>query len=171
MKQQKIQLISLLVLLLPLLAAAETITGRVVKVTDGDTVHVLDSTKERHKIRLGGIDAPERKQPWGRASTEHLKAMVAGKQVRVKSVKYDRYGRLVGDVWVRPRDCPDCGKTLFVNHAMVLDGMAWWYRYYAEDQSEGDQGRFESAEREALARKRGLWSEPDPTPPWVWRRR
>ena len=152
-------------------ASLGELTGRVVGVTDGDTIKVLDANNTSHKIRLSGIDAPERAQPFGRVSTEHLKDMVAGQEVRVELLKYDRYGRLIGNVWVQPRDCPRCGKTLFVNHAMVLNGMAWWYRYYAEEQSEQDQGRFESAEREALARKRGLWADPDPTPPWVWRRR
>lgn len=145
--------------------------GRVIGVTDGDTIKVLDAAQDSHKIRLNGIDAPERSQPYGRASTDHLKQYVAGKQVRVELVKYDRYGRLIGNVWVQPADCADCGQRFFVNHAMVLAGMAWWYRYYAEDQDEEDRGRFESAEQEALARKRGLWADPDPVPPWVWRRR
>ena len=54
---------------------------------------------------------------------------------------------------------------------LLLGGMAWWYRYYADDQSAEDRGRFESAEKEALARGWGPWAEPDPVPPWVWRRR
>ena len=66
--------------------------------------------------------------------------MVAGKQVRVESSKSDRYGRLLGKVWVQPADCPMCGKTLDANHAQLLAGMAWWYRYYAKEQPPEDRG-------------------------------
>lgn len=96
--------------------------------------------------------------------------MVAGKDVRVESSKKDRYGRVLGKVWVQPGDCPTCGKTLNANHAQILSGMAWWYRYYAKEQPPEDRGRYESAEDEA--RKRGwvLWTGPEPVPPWDWRR-
>ncbi|MEH6591883.1 MAG: thermonuclease family protein [Halioglobus sp.] len=147
------------------------IEGRVVAVFDGDTIKVLTSDLQSFKIRLAGIDAPERDQAFGSASKQHLAAMVAGQQVRVESIKHDRYGRILAKVWVRPADCAACGKTLNTNHAQILDGMAWWYRYYAEDQSEEDRGRYESAEQEARARKWGLWADPDPMPPWDWRRR
>lgn len=147
------------------------IHGRVIAVTDGDTIKVLEADNTSHKIRLNGIDAPERSQPFGNASRKKLESMVAGKQVVVRSTKYDRYGRILGNVWVQPADCPSCGKTLYVNHAQILAGMAWWYRYYADDQSEEDRGRFASAEQEAIARKWGLWADPEPVPPWVWRRR
>lgn len=146
------------------------VEGRVVAVSDGDTIKVLDETNQSIKIRLAGIDAPERDQPFGNASRKHLENMVAGEQVRVESIKHDRYGRVLGKVWVRPSDCSRCGKTLNVNHAQILSGMAWWYRYYASDQSEEDRGRYESAEQEARARGWGLWAEPQPIPPWDWRR-
>ena len=150
--------------------AAADITGKVVAVTDGDTIKVLDANRVQHKIRLTGIDAPEKAQPFGNASRKNLASMVAGKDVRVETTKNDRYGRVLGKVWVQPRDCPGCGKTLNVNHAQILSGMAWWYRDYAKDQSPQDRGRYESAVEEARKRKRGLWREPDPIPPWVWRR-
>lgn len=146
------------------------ITGRVVSVSDDDTIKVLDANKVQHKIRLTGIDAPEKGQPFGNASKKHLASLVAGKDVRVKSSKNDRYGRVLGKVWVQPGDCPSCGKTLNANHAQILSGMAWWYRYYAKDQSPEDRGRYESAEDEAKKRGRGLWSEPNPVPTWDWRR-
>ena len=132
---------------------------------------MLDANSTLHKVRLTGIDAPERSQPYGNASRKNLESMVAGRQVLVRFTKNDKYGRILGNVWVQPRDCLPCGKTLYVNHAQILAGMAWWYRYYAHEQSEEDRGRFESAEREAVARKWGLWADPDPVPPWVWRRR
>ncbi len=150
--------------------AGADINGKVVAVTDGDTIKVLDGNKVQHKIRLTGIDAPEKAQPYGNASRKHLATMVAGKDVRIETTKNDRYGRVLGKVWVQPRDCPSCGKTLNANHAQILSGMAWWYQDYAKDQSAEDQGRYESAVTEARKRKLGLWSEPNPIPPWAWRR-
>ena len=146
------------------------IHGKVVAVTDGDTIKILDENSVQHKIRLTGIDAPEKAQPFGTASRKYLASMVAGKQVRVEASGQDRYGRVLGKVWVQPLDCPGCGMTLNTNHAQILAGMAWWYRAYAKDQSLQDRGRYESAVNEARKHKRGIWSEPDPIPPWVWRR-
>ena len=77
---------------------AATLTGKVVKVADGDTITILVGT-EQHRVRLQGIDAPERKQPYGKASGRSLSALVAGKQVRVEYDKRDRYGRIIGVVW------------------------------------------------------------------------
>lgn len=71
--------------------------------------------------------------------------MVAGKQVFVESDKRDCYGRDLGKVWVQSRDCPPCSKTPDVDYAQILAGMAWWYRYYAKEQSLEDIGRYESA--------------------------
>ncbi len=150
--------------------AESELQGRVIAVTDGDTIKVLDANNVVHRVRLNGIDAPEKSQSFGSASRKYLESIVAGQQVLVRSIKYDRYGRILGNVWVRPHDCPSCGNTLHINHAQILAGMAWWYRYYADDQSAQDRGRFESAEREAIARKWGLWADPHPIPPWVWRR-
>jgi endonuclease YncB( thermonuclease family) len=146
------------------------ITGRVVSVTDGDTIKVLDANNTQYKVRLTGIDAPEKKQPYGRASTKKLASMVAGKEVLVESSKNDRYGRVLGKVWVQPADCPSCGKTLDANHAQILSGMAWWYRYYAREQPPEDRGRYESAEDEARARGWGLWADPNPINPYDWRK-
>ena len=71
---------------------------------------------------------------------------------------------------MQPVDCPTCGKTLDANHAQILAGMAGWYRYYAKEQSPEDQGRYESAEDEAKARKWGLWADPNPINPYDWRK-
>jgi len=147
------------------------ITGIVVSVTDGDTIKVLDQNSVQHKVRLTGIDAPERGQPFGQASKKYLAALVSGKEVFVESNKNDRYGRVLGKVWVQPADCPSCGKTLDINHAQLLAGMAWWYRYYAKQQSPEDRGRYESAEDEAKARGWGLWAEASPVNPYDWRNR
>jgi endonuclease YncB( thermonuclease family) len=146
------------------------IIGRVVAVTDGDAIEVLDSSNAMHKVRLAGIDAPERGQPFGAASTENLARMVVGKQVLVESSKSNRYGCTSGKVWVQPADCPTCGKTLNANHAQVLAGMAWWYQYFNKEQSPEDRGRYASAEDEAKARGWGLWADPHPINPYDWRK-
>jgi endonuclease YncB( thermonuclease family) len=161
---------ALLILLLACSQAHADITGRVVAVIDGDTIKVLDADNTEYKVRLTGIDAPERGQPYSNASRNHLASLVAGKEVFVESEKQDVYGRELGKVWVQPADCPSCGKTLDANYAQVLAGMAWWYRYYAEEQSPEDRGRYESAEDEAKARGWGLWADPDPITPYEWRK-
>lgn len=149
--------------------APSSFSGRVIAVTDGDTIKVLDADHVTHKVRLMGIDAPEADQPFGSASRKYLATMVAAKEVLVEPYKKDRYGRVLGKVWVQPRDCVGCGKVLDANYAQILGGMAWWYKYYAHEQSPEDRGRYESAEFEAKAKKSGLWSTPNQIPPWDWR--
>jgi endonuclease YncB( thermonuclease family) len=151
-------------------AASSILKGIVTKVADGDTITVLDSHRSKHRVRLAGIDAPEKGQPFGNASRKSLTAMVAGKEVQIEFQKYDRYGRIVGKVLVTPPDCPTCGKTLDVGLAQVTTGMAWWYRKYAHEQSPEDQARYEFAEREARTKNAGLWRDKNPEPPWEWRR-
>jgi endonuclease YncB( thermonuclease family) len=146
------------------------ITGRVIAVTDGDTIRVLDKDRVEHKVRLVGIDAPEQRQLFGNASKQHLAKLVARKKVFIESSKTDRYGRLLGKVWTQPSDCPRCGKTLDVNLAQVTAGMAWWHRFSSSDQSPEDRGRYESAEDEARLRKWGLWADPNPISPHNWRK-
>ena len=149
--------------------------ARVVGVSDGDTITVLDSNNVQHKIRLQGIDAPEKAQPFGENSRQSLARMVFNKQVRIEPTKRDRYGRLVAKVWVTPIDLPcaktgdPCPKTLDVNLAQLTVGLAWHYRKYELEQSEQDRHRYAFAEEEARARKAGLWSDPNPTSPWQWR--
>jgi len=132
------------------------LTGRVVRVADGDTVSVLDAANRQHKIRLYGIDAPERDQPRGGASREALADLVAGRTVGVVVVATDDYGRDVGTLYLDGQD---------INLAMVAGGHAWWYRHYAPYEH-----RLEAAQGEARTKRRGLWADPDPKPPWDWRR-
>jgi len=108
-----------LLLALACTANAETITGRVVGVADGDTITVLDGDKVQHKIRLSGIDAPEKKQAFGNRSKESLSALAFDKTVDVETSKRDRYGRQIGKVLVNGQD---------VNLVQVERGMAWFYR-------------------------------------------
>ncbi|MEH6571024.1 MAG: thermonuclease family protein [Halioglobus sp.] len=151
-------------------ASRDGISGSVVAVTDGDTIKVLDPSHVLHEVRLTGIDAPERDQPFSKASTKYLTSLLAGKDVFVEWSKSDRYGRVLGKVWVQPADCPKCGKTLDANHAQLLAGMAWWYRYYAQEQPPEDRGRYESAEDEARKRGWGLWADPHPVNPYDFRK-
>ena len=164
---------SLLIVSLLLLgvAHADTLLGRVVGVADGDTITVLDADRQQHKIRLQGIDAPEKAQPFGERSKQSLSRMVFGKDVRVEWDKRDKYTRIVGKVWVQPESCPSCPMTLDAGHAQITVGLAWLYRKYANEQSPQDRGAYEFSEQEARANRVGLWSEPGPIPPWEWRRR
>ena len=141
-------------------ANAETITGLVVGVSDGDTITVLDANKVQHKIRLAGIDAPEKKQAFGNRSKESLSALAFDKTVNVETEKRDRYGRQVGKVLVNGQD---------VNLVQVERGMAWFYRQYQREQSPNDRRLYEAAEDAARADKRGLWRDAEPLPPWEFR--
>ena len=140
----------------------QELQGRVVRVADGDTVTVLDQAKVQHRIRLAGIDAPERGQPCGERAKDHLSSVVAGRQVVVAWDKRDRYGRMVGKVLLDGRD---------VNLAMVQAGLAWHYKAYALEQSEEDRLTYSRAEDSARRSRTGLWVDPHPMAPWDWRRR
>ena len=132
------------------------LTGRVVRVADGDTISVLDSNNTQHKVRLHGIDTPERNQPYGKKAWNALSAKVAGKNVGVVVLGKDSYGRTDGTVYL--------GNTN-INRAMVAEGHAWWYRYYAREEH-----LLEAAEADARASNLGLWAETNPVAPWDWRR-
>ena len=160
-----------LLLLLALGAHADTLLGRVVGVADGDTITVLDADRQQHKIRLQGIDAPEKAQPFGERSKENLSRMVFGKDVRVEWDKRDRYKRIVGKVWVQPASCPTCPMTLDAGHAQITVGLAWWYRKYAERAVAAGSRRLRVLGTGSEGERVGLWSDPDPVPPWEWRRR
>ncbi len=137
-------------------------SGTVVGVADGDTITVLDADKVQHKIRLTGIDAPEKKQPFGNRSKQSLSDMVFNQFVTVETDKRDRYGRELGKVLAGGMD---------VNLEQVRAGLAWHYKAYERTQSATDRHAYADAENEAKAAKRGLWVDADPTPPWEWRHR
>lgn len=151
---------------------ADVVTGKVVGVTDGDTITVLDSGQQQHKIRVSGIDAPEKKQPFGQRSKENLSRLVFGKEVDVQWSKHDRYQRIVGKVMVADPNCKStvCPKTLDAGFGQITVGLAWWYRKYAKEQSSEDASRYEVAEDDAHARRAGLWTDTEPTAPWDWRK-
>jgi len=152
---------------------ADTLTGKVVGVSDGDTITVLDSDNRQHKIRVAGIDAPEKNQAFGQRSKENLSRLVFGKEVEVQWSKHDRYQRVVGKVMVAEPGCqrPDCAKTMDAGLGQVSAGFAWWYRKYAKEQSAEDARAYELAEQEARSRQTGLWRDAVPIPPWDWRKR
>jgi len=157
------------------IAQADTLSGRVVAVHDGDTFTVLNANLTQHKIRLAGIDAPEFKQAFGSRSKQNLSRLVFGHDVRIEWQKRDRYGRILGKVWTISPDAPcqasNCPKTLDANLAQITVGMAWHYKHYERDQSPEDRERYAFAEREARTKKAGLWADPNPVPPWEWRRK
>jgi endonuclease YncB( thermonuclease family) len=135
-------------------ALAETLHGRVVGVSDGDTITVLDASNQQHKIRLSGIDAPEKAQPFGQRSKENLSRHVFGREVSVEWHKLDRYKRIVGKVLVAETSCREaaCPKTFDVGHAQITVGLAWWYSKYAKDQSREDAHRYGSGNAPAQPR-------------------
>lgn len=140
---------------------AETITGRVVGIADGDTLTILDAGRQQRKIRLSGIDAPEKAQPYGERSKTSLSALAFGQDATADCPKKDRYGRDVCTVTVKGED---------VGLEQVAAGMAWWYRKYAGEQIPQARADYEAAEFMAKARRLGLWADKNPTPPWDWRK-
>jgi endonuclease YncB( thermonuclease family) len=139
----------------------EPFEARVVAVVDGDTLRVRDSMGKMHRIRLGGIDAPERAQPYSRRSARQMQALVLRQNVRVEPRKTDRYGRTVAKVWRGELD---------VAMAQVEAGMAWHYKAYEAEQAPVDRLAYAQAEEGARSAKRGLWQDPQPVPPWEFRR-
>jgi len=137
-------------LLLSASAQPLTITGKVVGVTDGDTITVLDGQKRQHKIRLDGIDAPESSQDFGSRAKQSLSDLVFGKTVTVTSSKKDRYGRVLGKVTLDGRN---------INLEQVNRGMAWFYRLFAFELSREDATAYEQAEASARKERRGMWAD------------
>lgn len=150
-----------LLLLIAATAYAAEFTGHVISVADGDTVTVSDTRSQHLRVRLAGIDAPERGQPFGKLSADNLSRLVRRQEVLIRWYKKDRYGRLVGVVIHRERD---------INLEQVRAGYAWWYREFAGEQNAGDRIAYERAERNAKANALGLWAGSEPIPPWDWRK-
>jgi endonuclease YncB( thermonuclease family) len=151
-------------------ACAAELRGRVVGVADGDTITVLDAAHARHKVRLEGIDAPEKHQAFGTRSRQNLSALVYGKTVVVVWHKHDRYGRIIGKVLAPECRRGTCTETLDTGLAQIDSGLAWHYRQYEKDQVPEDRRRYALAEQRARAQRGGLWQDRDPTAPWIFRR-
>jgi endonuclease YncB( thermonuclease family) len=131
----------------------ESKEGKVIGVTDGDTLTLLVD-KTQYKIRLYGIDAPESKQAYGTQAKKALSGKVFGKQVQVTSNGVDKYGRTLGTVEIDKR---------IINTEMVEEGMAWHYKQFTKSET------LATAEEKARNAKSGLWADEKPTPPWEWR--
>jgi len=154
--------------------AAEPPTCLVVGVSDGDTITArcgAPGAYEEVRVRVAGIDAPEKGQPFGARAKEAMSRLLYGKQARLECHKTDRYGRGVCDVWVAPASAPGGPLTLDAGLAAITQGMAWWYRAYAREQTPEARGQYEFAEQEARAKHAGLWRDAEPVAPWEWRRR
>lgn len=155
MKRLHLAVVIIFVLTLCISCAASAFTGKVVGVTDGDTVKVLVNKKEV-KVRLDGIDCPEKGQDYGTRAKQFTSKLVFGKTGTVEDKGKDRYGRTLGVVTTQQ------GKIL--NELLLSNGLAWWYKQYAPSNKE-----YERLESNARKAKVGLWSAKNPIPPWEWR--
>ncbi len=153
--------LTLAVVLLGALGVAVTqppsspVQGPVIGISDGDTLTVLVDQRPL-KVRLWGIDTPEKAQAYGARAKVALSELTYGKQVSVEVRDIDRYGRSVS--WVTVAGQP-------VNLALVKQGMAWWYQKFAPHADD-----LRDAQAKARAAKLGLWADPDPQPPWEFRK-
>ena len=143
-------------------------TAKVQRVVDGDTVHVEDEAGKNFKVRLIGIDAPEQNQPYGLASTYHLRELLLNKLVLLKSkpkkgktYSVDRYNRVLAKIVLDGRD---------INLSQVLSGYAWHFKRYQNQQSPSDRESYSQAELHAKKNNLGLWGEKKPIAPWKWRK-
>jgi micrococcal nuclease len=134
-------------------------SGRVVGISDGDTIKVFHNGKAE-KVRLYGIDCPEKSQRYGITAKQFTSQLVFGKEVIVKDYGLDnkRFKRTLGEIVL-----PD-GRV--VNEELLRAGLAWWYRKYVPNRED-----LAALEEKARIAKRGLWADPKPVPPWEWRKR
>jgi len=144
----------LVILFLIFSCATNRLTGNVIKVQDGDTVSILTGKKEKIKIRLYGIDAPETGQDFNQKSKKYLSDLVAGKDVTIVNMGKDQYNRVLGVVYV--------GK-LNVNEEMLRSGLAWRYKY-------SNDSRYLELQEEAERKQLNIWSMKNPVDPWQWRK-
>lgn len=142
-------------------APCPLLEGKVVGIQDGDTITLLDSSKHSYRIRLLGIDAPEKNQPFGKVAKQVLSERVFGKQIQVMTKGRDRYGRTLGKLLLDGSD---------INLEMVRHGLAWFYQHYAGTQFRGDASLYAGAQKRAQQELGGLWAYPDPIEPWEWRK-
>lgn len=131
------------------------ITGRVISVTDGDTFTMIESNKQV-KVRLHGIDCPEKGQDFYFVAKQSLSDMVFGKFVTVKRISIDKYKRIVGIVWI---------DEINVNERMLRSGLAWHYKKYDTNPE------WKKFEQQAKLSKCGVWSMSNPIAPWEFRKR
>lgn len=141
---------------------ADVLNGTVVGISDGDTITVLDNSNKEHKVRLMGIDAPEKSQSFGNEAKKTLSNYIYKKEVTVEYKKYDKYKRIVGKVTLDGQD---------ICLQMIRDGMAWHYKEYEKEQSKTDRDLYREAEAKAREMKVGLWIDAQPIEPWIFRQK
>ena len=151
-----IRIISILWFLIPFICISQTIKGKVVRISDGDAITVLDSNKRQIRIRLYGIDCSENGQDFGNVAKKYTSELCFTKIVTVNVKDKDQYGRIVGIVWTED--------SININLALLREGLAWHYKHF--DHSE----EFAQAEYLAKIEKRGLWKQQNATAPWEFRR-
>lgn len=174
MKLQFVALVLVLAYMLTapgLAAGSQTLEVRVVSVADGDTITVVDSNQLQHRIRLAGIDAPEKGQPFSERSRQALSELVHGREVTIQWSKRDGYGRFVAKVLVMPAGAcpPPCAARFDVNLSQVDAGLAWHYKEFEMEQTPSDRAAYGTAEKLAREQRIGIWSQADPVPPWDMR--
>ena len=157
----KVLLGALLLVAATLASAAELRNVMIVGVTDGDTITVRDG-KQNYKVRLAGIDTPEKGQPFAKRAHQNLSNLAHEKQAIVDCYKTDQYKRKVCRVWVGGND---------IALAQVQAGLAWHFKRYEKEQTARERVAYAQAEDEARLRKWGLWHDKEPVPPWEWRQR
>jgi endonuclease YncB( thermonuclease family) len=153
--------ISLVLFTSTAISAGPLTPGLVIAISDGDTITLLTEDKQQLKIRLAGIDTPEKKQAFGTKARDHLASRIFKHDVEVDLRKKDQYGRYIGVIYISGVD---------INQSMIQDGYAWFYKHYAKDQPKEEAQRYAKAEADARSKQRGLWSDPNPVPPWEFRK-
>lgn len=171
---QRRALAGLLIGLLGVLpVAADTGLWRVKEVDDGDSFLAQNAQGETQRVRISGIDAPERGQRFAAQARARLGSLLVGRAVLLRAEKRDAYGRAVAQVWLPDASCAqpaECARQQDVGLIQVREGWAWWYRSYAREQSPSDRRRYAAAEASAQSQGLGLWRDAQPVPPWVHRR-
>lgn len=143
------------------LASASDLAGVAERISDGDTMRIKAPDGTKTKVRLAGIDAPEKSQPFGRAAGRRLAALCYGKNVEADFRDFDRFKRTVARVW--------CG-GIDVGGLLIDEGLAWHYLKYAKTQPVDEASRDAAGEAAARANRKGLWSDSDPMAPWDYRK-
>ncbi len=140
---------------------AGELTGLVVGVSDGDTLTLLVNQHDRYKVRLAGIDSPEKRQPYYEVAKRALSDLAFKREATVRFSKRDRFDRILGKVLIGGQD---------INLLMIASGLAWHYKRYQGDQSTEDRNSYSLAETQARYAHLGLWQDPEPLAPWIFRK-
>ena len=148
--------------------APPVVDGISIDVQDGDSFVLRDDLGNRIRVRISGIDAPEKSQPFADRSRQHLRDLMRDVRIRLEPVKLDVFGRTVARVWILSEDSKSVKDA---GLAQIEAGLAWHFKRYRSDQHEQDAARYMKAEREARSEGLGLWRDPSPEPPWDFRTR